>query len=95
MKKLIASAPRNQQELGNAAYEASDAFEAVTRDTKNLAAQGNNLLIQQELLMGAKGVGMTIQLAVTSGLGVNKKPDDRELLGSLADCGLKVSEAIK
>jgi hypothetical protein len=94
MRKMIVAAPKNQQELGASATEAHDAFEVVVKETRILASQINNLLTQQEILMAAKGVGITIQLAITSSLNVNKNPDNNQLKEALNEIGQRVNEAI-
>ena len=46
---------------------ATDAFDKVAKDARTVAAAVTALLDQQEVLMGAKNVGVSIQLLLTSG----------------------------
>lgn len=91
---MIAAAPRDQRELGVTATEAGEAFDNVVKDSRILASQVTNLLTQQEILMAAKGVGITIQLAVTSSLNVNKNPDNAQFREALNEGGVRVADAI-
>jgi hypothetical protein len=95
LKRLTSVAAKNQSELGNSASDAMEGYEKLTKEAKNVASQIPSLLAQQEILTGAKAVGITIQLAVTSGLNVHKAPDNAQLKSSLNDASVAVSDSLK
>jgi talin len=95
LKRLTSVAAKNQSELGNSASDAMEGYEKLTKEAKNVASQIPSLLAQQEILTGAKAVGITIQLAVTSGLNVHKAPENAQLKSSLNDASVAVSDSLK
>ncbi len=93
MKNLTGAAERtNQTELGVAASEAMESFDKLAKDTKIVTSQVPNLLTQQEILTGAKAVGISVQLAITSGLNVYKSPGDNT---ALAEASVRVADSLK
>lgn len=63
--------------------------------SQTLAALLNNLLNQQEVLMGAKGVGMAVQSVVQAAISVHKSPEDQGSRNALSESAQRVSDAIR